>query len=1481
MGTQNDSIDISQLQAFALGLDNDLVSKPMHSNACHLGYASKLTPSSLSSHKRDPSPVAAASKHQHRQVGQDLTKSACAEKDSIHRTNPPPQNLTQSQQWSASQPQSRRLDSRDKGPRLSASQPELPSTIPESSRNKMLLYGSQSQGDTQPVSQWVYEQFTNKAREQPAIKETLGQDGTNSHTVKATVNSIQPGETGHVDLLGAFEEPSIIDVGDFPTDQEGDDIDPLSQEMDVRADIFPESSRFQQPKTPATNAKKRKRGSDVNSQKMETPKLPTNPFAGQMGSIDGLMDPSQLFKATQALTSPLLITSDGLSERPSPDIHNIQRPSTADSLSSPVRMPRAGMVRAVTEPQTTYISMQASQEAREKLLQAQKAEQVLSADELSDDGFASEDTQIRRHLNQRKIEIEARNQFAGLTARSEPTVRARGRRLGGRTKNIPSRVSPRGAGREAREPVLISDDGPGDEEQGNITEDETECEEKAELEPDDDADELGEENKENVEVPRTVSRAQHAVSQVIASQPSPSHQLSRKPKVISQTKSALPISSSSRVTRSQEATKTIQTATQPEAIADSQPSQSRAKQNAGRYEFRASSEPRSSIDTRILVPHSQSSDGSKAARMSSSTSKASLANAYSQNPPNTSSNRMNSQQKVAVAESATQIRGAFAREGAAVEPPQQDGSKASALGSRGADCVHPPSTESHSNAAQSSELSTSHLVPPQNTIPDTTSVTAHHHHNTRGSTVDSSNSILSPRNTPKSASKQPSCYSVVEQSHPSTLFETAQEQLPETPSKTQVQKMRQKPQSKQASPIRFKRPRSIGEIAADPSPPDPLGDVDIDIDILSNEDIEFQKALGGSSPVLPARKRRRGGRELALQVAELDPKSLPPLLGTPLPPGSSAISWPTPVQTSSDAETRSPVTRRTHALQIDQEAASPLRTSEKTVQEAFLDEKATSVPAPVLKPATKLSRKLQPETNRSLEMPIPTSSEDPLARRDNSGDVRQPTVTAPNRVFALFSGTNPAYHPATCLEVKGGDKSRYTVRFDDGTIDTISAYGIKRLQLRAGDLVKVDLPGARIKSYVIEGMRDQHRPATPPDPATPSRRGQAPSTNDAAFPETDVHGYATVLLTPKQRPSIGGNPSDNEQLAVPLTQIYFTQTLWATFRNRIYTHTLNRLQTSTGLQTPSERPSTPSTPSSRTRRVKTSGLAMSRSMKSSTITRDGLFKNMAFAITNIGRTEDSELVKNKISSNGGIVLDNGFDELFHIPPLPRTTSPKDEDETTFQLTSAAEDVGFTCLIADKHCRRAKFIQALALGIPCLATRWITDCVTKERVLPWTPYLLPAGDSAYLGGVVRSRVLQPFSADTATISSIVESRPKMLDGASVLLIMEKGQEETMKQHPLITHALGASRVARAISQEAAAKAVNDAQALGEPWNWVFSYDKEEQVEKRLSGGGQTGKKRKRGRESEAYEGVKRVRGGTKVVGNEFVIQSLILGMLVEE
>ena len=1332
----------------------------------------------------------------------------------------------------------------------------------------MLSSGSQSQGDTQPVSQWVYEEFTSWDTAQRATRGTSDSNGNALNDQGDASHSIRQGETGHVDLLGIFEQPSHIGLNDpVEEDQEGEDIDPLSQTLSIHADVLAESRTFQQPKTPASQSKKRKWGSGVQSQQARTPSLPANPFAGQMGNSDGLMDPSQLFRATQALTSPLtnIVPSDGLSERPSPEIHNLPRPSTAATTSSPTRLSRSGLVRAVTEPQTEYISMKESQEARERLQQAMKAEQQLSLDEFSDDGFGSPDTQLRRRLNQKRINMEARAQFAGVTARSELTASGRGRGRGGRRMTPPSRAHIRGNGREASAPVLISDDTPPEDVHGNVTEDETEREDDMDLSDGDEVDELCEDNKENVEVPMTISRAHYSTSQVISSQPTPSHRRVRKRKAGSQNKTAALLRSSPEMLRSQSAPRPTGEGTQTDAVADSQPSQpsARNKPNSATSKIPGSSEPQSSIDARILVPQSQSSVFSKANSPSDTRAELQIEKAPSQGVINTSPKLRNSHKERKQTGHGTQTK-AKAGEGEARDPSQIE---------RSSDA--PPALEPPSHPDN----------PPSTRARQVRSPETHH---TMGrasvsqeSLYHSSNLMPSPRTTPKSTSQPTANYSIAENSRPSTLFETAQEYLSLSPSKSSAKRLQQRSQSQQDSPTRSKRPRTIGEIVADPSPLDEHGEVDVNINILSNEDVEFQRALSGSSPIGPASKRRRGGRGIALPIVEPETSKLLSLPPSPLPPPSSAISAITPIPTSSETAIRSPAASiSTRRLSKKQENGS-LNAGVKPSLDRMSAAARVAVPTPGREqPATGPGK----NTQNRIETPSVQHQDIPTSHSVIESLSRQP-VTAPNRVFAHFNGTTPAYHPATCLQVVGSDDPRYTVRFDDGTVDTITAYSIKRLELRQGDLVKVDIPGSRNKTYVVEGMRDQQRPANPPDPATPSRRGSTISTNDPAFPEVDIHGFATVLVSPKQRGSVNDNPSVCAQIAVPIAQLYLTQTMWASFKDRLYTHIPNKSQTLTGLQTPSERPSTPSTPSSRSRRAKTSVLAQSRSMTSaSNLGNVGLFRNMAFSITNVDRSEDSERLKTHISANGGTILEKGFDELFHIPPLTRVTAPRGpHDETLFELTPAAKNLGFTCLIADRYCRRAKFVQALALGIPCLATRWITDCVAKQQLLPWETYLLPSGESSYLGGAVRSRILQPFPTETATLAGIIGNRPKMLENSSVLLIMEKGQEDTMRQHPLITHALGGSKIARAINEDAAAKAVSDASALGEPWDWVFSYDKEKAVEERLFGPTQTRKKRKRGSEGEVLDaaGRREKTGRTRVVGNEFVIQSLILAMLIEE
>jgi hypothetical protein len=294
-----------------------------------------------------------------------------------------------------------------------------------------------------------------------------------------------------------------------------------------------------------------------------------------------------------------------------------------------------------------------------------------------------------------------------------------------------------------------------------------------------------------------------------------------------------------------------------------------------------------------------------------------------------------------------------------------------------------------------------------------------------------------------------------------------------------------------------------------------------------------------------------------------------------------------------------------------------------------------------------------------------------------------------------------------------------------------------------------------------------------------------------------------------------------------------------------------------------------------------------------------MFSGMVFAVS----YGDDETTKSRISKliveNGGTILHEGFTELFEsssIVPFdtPTKTNAKDADPNSkgLQLTPLAEDVGFACLIAETHSRREKYMQALALNLPCLSGRWVDDCVTKGRVLDWDIYLLPAGESTYLNGATKSRLMLPTPPSTARLSETISARPKLLAGHSVLLVMGRGKaEEKRKAYIFLTYALGASRVER-VPDLGTARALIDSQSdAGVPtsWDWIYVDDADQAAAKSmLTPRARTqrihlfhGKKRKRSIASSTPTPPGELKCSARVVGNEFVCQSLILGSLYEE
>ncbi|KAM3069001.1 radiation sensitive protein rad9 [Clarireedia jacksonii] len=279
-----------------------------------------------------------------------------------------------------------------------------------------------------------------------------------------------------------------------------------------------------------------------------------------------------------------------------------------------------------------------------------------------------------------------------------------------------------------------------------------------------------------------------------------------------------------------------------------------------------------------------------------------------------------------------------------------------------------------------------------------------------------------------------------------------------------------------------------------------------------------------------------------------------------------------------------------------------------------------------------------------------------------------------------------------------------------------------------------------------------------------------------------------------------------------------------------------------------------------------------------------MFDNMVFAVSYVGAEKEKDNVTRLIKQHGGRLLDDGFEKLFTHKKTPAKIHTEDEP-SELEIAASEADVGFVALIADEHSRKAKYMQALALGLPCISGRWIHDCISKSSIIDWMPYLLSSGQSSFLGGAIKSRYLHPYSAVDATLFETFANRPKLLEGKSVLIITGRGQvEEKRKPYTFLTRALGADRVGQAHDVVAAKKMLLEGEKKGEEFDWLY-VDGKKDVEVSIfdgagagAGAGGAGKKRKRTSGVNADSSApKRIR----VVNDEIIIQSLILGQLIEE
>ena len=1407
-------------------------------------------------------------------------------------------------------------------------------------RTKMISNGSQNTRSTQELSQWMIDES----------KKSNATDNPNTDNVQGVTYT--PGKTGHVDLEVHVQHTSGFDT------QEGELR--ITPQHDVHAELFPESRRFKQPETPAPNGGLHGEVKEPGTV-FTTPRLPSNPFAKQAASDTGVMGLTQVFKNTQALSSPTAarihpvpssdlpspgiqiaqandLPSDIVSDNISPLLASAKRPLTAPAHSSPTKMVRATLQRAITEPHTQYISRKMSQEERRKRTQHESVSSPIDKDSAIADAVFEDTRDVERRNKRRRITQESKAIFDSITAPPRP---ATGKESLSRAvlhqRSIRGSPTPR---RKNGEVVVISDEANDNDSE----EDETEPENGSIVSSLESEDDDAGENKENrnhsrVQVPMTGLRIKRAAPPHLTrtvSSPAARH----KARILEKDGSedelangyALQTSGTSRPPA------VLFGEVPPLIIADSQSSQ---KKFPRPLPMVRNGTIVSSNDSRNVISQSQMGKGNASSEMNSGITRhvAATSSQQTASPPPTSS-PPNPQKGLYHPPGGLQDSSNGPVQQPLISPkssppplPQRSQSedpndeqteaedKAIVDDDLGEDhpdveVIRQPSLEISNNSLKASNkfrphplehISSSQKATLPSTIPETTSRHSHETH-----AFDRNQAVSRTGNgTAHRLSNSKQVLNNIEVDSDRVIGESSD-----------ARSVMQSPQSLH-SPRQIRNPVARTPKSRSPRKPKPFTSItaeapveaeedsdDIDIGVLKDHTgyAEQMERLEGSDPVSPTRKRRRGinGRPIvAYEPSSLRKPDSPAQSRSRgsneqanAPSTEQEYELPNGIRTSPISDRRLPATASKNwvayndAVDEPKQADRSFQTDQAPAHSKVVSKK------PSAQPSIATSKVVPPALNNSKHAPAQKrgngtrlhAAEKPL--KDSTPSISRldlQIITAPTRIFAHFNGTPEGYFAATCLGViPDGLDQKYKVRFDDGTTTIVNK--VKRLELQEGDSVKIYRVGYRSQAFIVTGFqRDVH-----------SREARS----DSQYPQTDILGNHQIKVRPKaKRDAAEIGPEE----LVPLTEIYLTGQMWSSFKNRDYTHPFSHV--SSGLQTPQELSSSPSTPQSRMRSAKTASnlssnqraITASKSMVQQT---SDLFARIVFAMTTIANEHLRTQTQHAIFDNSGQLLADGFEELFDIP-TPKSFSSKIKSSSsshpsssavdstpskaTFSLTESASGARFALLLADTHCRTTKYFQALALGIPCIHTRWVADCVRAGKLQDWRPYLLASGESAFLHKAVCSRVLSfdHRQGGEVALDDMVHAREKWLKDNKVLLVGDsKAAEKVISAYVFIAYALGAGEVGIAGNRKEAEDVLKGKHSTstigGREWDWVCVAEDEKDSASTLGG-----KKRKRsgGKETGTAGSVEiealRKCTKAKVVGTETVVQSLILGRLWEE
>jgi hypothetical protein len=522
--------------------------------------------------------------------------------------------------------------------------------------------------------------------------------------------------------------------------------------------------------------------------------------------------------------------------------------------------------------------------------------------------------------------------------------------------------------------------------------------------------------------------------------------------------------------------------------------------------------------------------------------------------------------------------------------------------------------------------------------------------------------------------------------------------------------------------------------------------------------------------------------------------------------------------------------RRATHVESEDEAPAPSRPSKKRkTSPAIADDDED-----VHQPPYKRRRNAQVTVDEATSASAPQTKANviPLVSFPHTQSFAETTTSllsasqGPKRVFAKWGG-NGMYYCGTLK--KRGKRDVCTVEYDDGEIAEVSLGALRKCEVWVGDVVEIPSAKGKIRKSATVATVDEWEEHGRVRVSVAKGKGKS----TAAFEEVDVESGDVSVPAAQVEGNVSwsrrklsmedlevsipvdeGDHEDGDQTYRDHAEETTQETLdpatstksRAKASSSIRRTTRTAVDSNKGVARSTRRTpkikKKPSTAAVRSKIDQTSSLPF---------TGDAFLLALSLSDRFTQRTSDSKnrqqakkRLQESITSQGGVCIED-WDDLLQLQGTVEDRRWIWEKSGDINYPRVQAGGGSTrkrsildrvWVLADGPNRNTKYFTALALGVPCVGSRWVEDGVrqtgrspakvsadlSSQAKYPWSSYLLPAGHSSTLGQECPQIVNYDYADCSRTVKQLVDnpgSVRKPFAGKSLLFVSSSDTREEVR------------------------------------------------------------------------------------------------------